>query len=100
MNKELDVLERIKTHFKDNCVNDWEYSKEFHYEEDLSTIEKSLKALEIIKKKEVDVHILLTLIHYHKENALTEYNKYIINDYCDLFILTQEEYNLLKEVLL
>ena len=55
-------------------------------------IEKSLKALEIIKEKAVDVYILFDL-------GLEEYNKYVLKRYGTYYQLTQEEFNLLKEVL-
>ena len=66
----------------------------FHNNEDLATylsnyyiIEKELKALEIIKEKEVDIKAFNDL------QDLQDYNYYCSPE------LTQEEYNLLKEVL-
>ena len=52
------------------------------------TIEKELKALEIIKNKNVDVNSL------RFSHELDWYNRY------NHYLLTQEEYDLLKEVLL
>ena len=64
-------------------------------------IEKELKTLEIIKRKRVDVIIFLTILEFHDDKtALTLYNREILKKYCDLYVLTQEEYDLLKEELL
>ena len=64
-------------------------------------IEKELKALEIIKRKRVDVVLFLTILEFHDDKtALTLYNREILKKYCDLYVLTQEEYDLLKEELL
>ena len=63
--------------------------------------QKFKKALEIIKEKRVDVNSLIIEIETEEEcgkkyyNALKHYNKCVIHE-----ILTQEEYDLLKEVLL
>lgn len=54
------------------------------------TIKKELKALEIIKEKQVDVRMFII---YDLEN----YNRLQKNDYCKL---TKAEDDLLKEVLL
>lgn len=66
MSKELKALESIKDFIDIECVSG--------YEKDLNTIEKALKALEIIKKRECLF------------KGLSE--------------TTQEEYDLLKEILL
>jgi len=57
-------------------------------------VEKSLKALEIIKEKQVDVCELKICIDEY-EDSLYQYNKRTI----EKFRLTEEEFNLLKEVL-
>jgi len=57
-------------------------------------VEKSLKALEIIKNKQVDVCELKICIDEY-EDSLYQYNKRTI----EKFRLTKEEFNLLKEVL-
>ena len=54
--------------------------------------QNKLKALEIIKKKEVDIHNLLISETAEQYNGYTHWLGYKGN-------LTQEEYNLLKEVL-
>lgn len=59
----------------------------------LEVIEKELKALEIIKDKAVDIFKLRIAIML---NNLNEYNK----RHAEWCKLTQEEYDLLKEVLL
>ena len=88
MGKGLEALERIK----DNLavfVND-----DYHYEDyanDINLIEKELKALEIINKKDINVGAF-------KELDLEHYNMYA-RDILGLRPLTQEEYNLLNEVL-
>lgn len=56
--------------------------------------DKELKALEIIKEKQVDVYILL------KTKSLDEYNEWYVGIQDDFIPLTQEEYDLLKEILL
>ena len=78
MSKELEALENIEC----NCeLYDFKY-------EDFERIRKALKALEIIKEKRVNIYLLVPV------KRLTDYNKnqYIINE------LTQEEFDLLKEV--
>ena len=64
-----------------------------HFPMNTETQLKKLKALDIIKEKEVNVSAFLEL------DDLKQYN-----DYCDMVCgckhLTQEEYDLLKEVLL
>ena len=83
----LEILEEIKDelyNFKDIS----EYSKN-----QFSTIEKELRALEIMKKKKVNVVIVL----YSKN--LEEYNS-TVGFYFSKNQLTQDEYDLLKEVLL
>ena len=57
-------------------------------------VEKSLKALEIIKEKQVDVCELKICIDEY-EDSLYQYNKRTI----EKFRLTKEEFNLLKEML-
>ena len=67
------------------------------YYKDLDIIEQELKALEIIKEKRVDFGILPYCLD------LETYNNAIVvngNEWTDYKPLTQEEYELLKEVLL
>ena len=93
MSKGLEVLKEIKqieTNGIDmgkftmvkigSCPNYWEL---------FDTVEKELKALEIIRNKEVDVYYIKHFSNYktYSEHTFTE-NK-----------LTKEEYELLKEIL-
>lgn len=64
--------------------------------EDWKIERKQLKALEIIKEKQVDIHNLIY------SQSLEEYNTFAMKynqELCNT-LLTQEEYELLKEVLL
>ena len=92
MNKELKALQAFDNlcgHL-DYDVTDYMFNG--NYEEDANIIEKSLKALEIIKKKRVNVS---WFIHCQMFNSpLMMYNE--LHDKREL---TQEEYELLKEVL-
>ena len=56
--------------------------------------ERNIKALEIIKEKDVSMYWLR-----HSKNV-DEYNNFILTDKRQYQKLTQEEYDLLKEVLL
>ena len=75
-----------------------------YYKDKLDSIEKELKTLEIIKEKKVDVDTLMFYMRQQPNNkwALNSYNNWVdhngINERKRL--LTQEEYDLLKEVLL
>ena len=62
------------------------------FKEDYKTIEKELKALEIIKKKNVNIKDL------KNANGLADYNMWYLRYNYDYY-LTQEEYDFLKEVL-
>ena len=89
----LDEIEEIK-----ELVNN---DKHFKYKNIVSfnceSIEKSLKALEIIKEKKVDIRALEYTRNYK------EYNARILNLHptitTSVYFLTKEEFNLLKEVL-
>ena len=79
--KRLDIIE--------TALKDYERKLKLAKEyEDVNNVAKRLKALEIIKKKKVNVRFLISC------KTLKEYND-VISDH-----LTQEEYDLLKEVLL
>ena len=61
------------------------------------SINKKFKAFEVTKAKKVDIDILIKFLNfYYIDVARMEYNRYIYNKY----LLTHEECNLLKEVLL
>ena len=70
-----------------------------HYLDCLQAIEKSLKALEIIKEKRVACDLLTNpdVMDYKKYNArMLDLNPTITTS---IYFLTEEEFNLLKEVL-
>ena len=68
------------------------------WREDFKTVEDALKALEIIKNKEVDVGLLLAC-ESEPEYLNRCCNRYWTNDKCGWKRLSQEEYKFLKEVL-
>ena len=82
MSKGLKALEVFKDLNRD--YETWEC-----YTEEIDIIEKELKALEIIKENRVDVYALV--IAYD----LNDYNEMVRN----VYKITQEEYEFLKEVL-
>ena len=89
MSKELEALNKIvDTYYIDNM------------DKEISIIEKALKALEIIKEKNVNIRALKSWNKTYKGKL--KYQNYLdILEDCDLGEkLTQEEYDLLKEVLL
>ena len=105
MNKGLDVNVEIglctKEMARDNPIKDFEilveeykdkWSKQMYdyFKVCVSVLKKELKALEIIRNKRVIVGRLI----FSKD--LWEYNNYVSYD----MELTQEEYDLLKEMLL
>lgn len=92
MSKGLKALEKITEHLD---LDDEYFYKQEKVDED--TIKQSLKALEIIKKKEVNIHSW----HYNNCNKIPYeiYKQSIMTQSISNELLTQEEYNLLKEVL-
>lgn len=84
MSKGLDALEKLRQNNKDNS--------HLFDDELLETIEKELKALEIIIDKTVNV--------YDEIYETNDYEDYIANfGYTQLqFNMTKEEYELVKEV--
>ena len=89
-------------------------SSEGYLEPFIKQVEKELKALEIIKKKQVNVY---NFVWYHEHHKWMNYEKYCeildipeeegcddtfqLQEFCKCGErLTQEEYDLLKEVLL
>lgn len=91
----LEALEKIHKNFglADNFSGD--FLRKDIQEEMLEPIEKELKALEIIKEKEVDSGSLLYYIR-SSNHPLAFYNKGIVNEKKKL---TKDEFDLLKEVL-
>ena len=84
MSKGLEALENIK-HYD---------SRVGLHEGDYQIIEKSLKALEIIKEKPQTLFLVKTCEKYDKYLEIAQ-DQALIED-----LYTQEEYDLLKEVLL
>ena len=66
------------------------------YNSKLELENKALKALNIIKEKIVDVEYIMTCFD-DKKGGFKEYNAYVGHD--EDISLSQEEYDLLKEVL-
>ena len=81
--KSLEALKRIR---QETCLAT--YNDDFDKNECCDTIEKELKALEIIKKRRVDCLVVVLSQTYVEYNDMceTEQDK-----------LTKEEYDLLKE---
>lgn len=98
MSKESETLESIKLKYKD-LISKSKFPKFTEYEQyQFEVIETALKALEIIKKKNVNVGYLLICDDY--EEYLDDFNDRQGEGNLPSFeLLTQEEYNLLKEVL-
>lgn len=84
MSKGLEALKDFKEDYCAICIGNCKKCE-------LTIIEKELKALDIIKNKGVDI---LALQHYKNAN---EYNFSLRGMFSQL---TEEEFNLLKEVLL
>lgn len=95
MSKGLEALERLKMFpiYQEIKRIPQQFRDKESINTDLSIIEKELKALEIIKKK---VLVIPFLILHLSLNDLNGYNKEMDKKHK----LTQEEYDLLKEVLL
>ena len=85
----LEAIERIKkSHYTAIAVMGCERDSET--EKAIEIVEKEHKALEIIKEKYVNVDLLWDV------SSLEEYNSEIMFSYQ---IITEEEFNLLREVL-
>lgn len=95
MSKALEALERIE--------NEYSIDEAVFYKEDFEQVRKSLKALEIIKEKRVNVGTFIHLTKILKKDY--EQCKALNNTFganiCETEkeFLTEEEFNLLKEVL-
>lgn len=93
----LEALNKI-----DNEVLYGVYAQE-HYSNEIETIRKSLKALEIIKEKRVNIGVFYHVVFILKASydGCKANNKTVLYNICDVKkdFLTKEEFNLLKEVL-
>ncbi len=102
MSKGLEALDKINKTFRYVNYDDEGYKYVEPYkmldecDEEFNIIEKHLKALEIISKKEVDLRKLSVLFHYFRSDRAEDYNK--DEEYKERY-LTEEEFELLKEVL-
>ena len=96
MSKELEALKRINEAFHTALLCAGVTQEDIKTEKALTLVEKSLKALEIIKEKEVDVALLKLSDNIERYNELIKHSHLTILYY----ELTQEEYDLLEEVLL
>jgi len=91
MSKGLEALNDLRT-FSDCLATNKRFPKVFKESDCYDTIEKELKSLEIIKEKQVNVWA------FSMCNAVGAYNASLPND--STKPMTQEEFDLLKEVLL
>ena len=89
----LKALQRMYEHL-DVEINEDDYAYKIA-DKDCDIIENHLKALEIIKEKPTSAYNCIMILKVRTSNLSYE-------DYCKLYItdLTQEEYDLLKEILL
>ena len=90
MSKELKPLEALC--YLDDIAHGRKMSLDPH--ELKLIIEKSLKALNIIKGKRVDIYLLILAINLYEDRALNYYNCSMPTHH-----LSKEEYDLIKEVL-
>lgn len=89
MSKGLEQFDKLKTWYILKMVEGNELLLRNNEKEMLYTIGKELKALEIIKNKQVQINRL------NRSHSAKQYNLYLPKE----MHLTQEEYELLKEVL-
>ena len=89
MSKGLEILENAKK--RDGLPLNTNFAP--ITEKEIEIIEQELKALEIIREKNVDIQTL------KRTNNVYEYNSYVAKGLGEK-PLTQEEYDLLKEVML
>ena len=90
--KGLEALEKLQKLLSEEKCVDISYYPEYEL---LCDISKDLNVLEIIKNKKVD-----TFYEIHRTDDYNEYLELYKECFDEEYILTQEEYNLLKEVLL
>lgn len=87
MSKELEAYDNLKRNCEEKCSNIYN-CKNCEIGKNMLIINKSLKALKIIKERVVNIGLFLI-------DTLDEYNYCV----CDRYKLTEEEYNLLEEIL-
>lgn len=100
LDENLNIIEKALKEYKE-LKQDYAMLKEEYalYRKDT---EKQIKALEIIKEKRVNVDNFLSFIRKETtyEDYLIKHNKFVITKITFKEKLTQEEYDLLKEVLI
>ena len=90
----LEALKRIRQECAPNT-----YCKDFNKEECCNTIEKELKALEIIKEKSVNVEWFTIVLHYFKYADIEKQIKIYNSKVARWNAIDRNEFDLLKEVL-
>ena len=99
----LDRIKSVGLRFSKHKVDDLIFSYEYEtcdrtvgegFPDEIEAIEKCLKALEIIKEKKVDFQLL------KQSEELDDYNWWLAYQVNDGRELSQEEFDLLKEVFL
>ena len=98
MSKGLEALKEIEKFIEKN-LSKTKDNESFNLGFDIGIIEKELKALEIIKTKKVNVGWLFVSFKNYAEYKDALDNEWTIVKQISLEPLTQEEYDLLKEVL-
>ena len=88
MSKGLDAIEKLRQ----LLVYEMD---DINFMNEVETIEKELKALEIIKNT-----LGISLYETTNDNKLRETHYYIDIGHCCSYLITKEQYDLLKEVLL
>lgn len=102
MSKKLEALKRIRRHLTDYKDSDDSPYLSPQDENDLNIIEKSLKALEIIKEKGLSINDIAFIKNGISWETYVETMKelYWGDERLNKILKAQEEYELLKEVLL
>lgn len=104
----LPLLYKCRFDIIEKALKDYEELKKEHEQlskdQDLAALaDKSMKALEIIKTKEVDTNVLFATFDWcekgKEERSLEVYNRNRTDEEFNSTSLTFEEYKLLKEVL-
>ena len=98
MNKALESLENMKKFQHFECYLDGQ-KRTYDMTEDYETVKKIIKAFEIIKQKKVRLDYLMKTQTYEQYNhAMKIEFDYKEEDYIG-YLLSQEEFDLLKETL-
>ena len=97
MTKQLSPLEEVLEIIKKNALMPYEPSfDDSEIKQHYKVVEKHLKALEIIVKKEVDIGWLDGSLYFYDYNRnLKDFNE----GFKERYSLTKQEFNLIKEVI-